>query len=484
MEYLPGILILFLFLLASVGILYCYKQEDYRKALWLILGLALSLRVFLSLEPLLHKWDERYHALVAKHLVQHPLIPSLYDDPPLEADFKDWGRTELWISKQTLPLWLMAGSIAIFGDGEFALRIPSILLALLSVYLSFIVGKELFGIKVGLIAAYLHAIHGLFLELSAGIISSDHVELFHQLSLQGGIIAAVFYLKYKREKYLYLLAFCMAAAFLSKWISALMILFVFSGLLLAQKRDFKMLVKSLFKITGIFLLLIGPWMSYLLLNFPEETSWMLSNVLFPIYEAEGGHQGSIFYYLDEIRIIFGELIYLPLIYLSIRNLRWKKRSSQQIILLWIWIPLILLSIADMKRHTYILVSAPAFFILLAFFFRFFSLYAHRFQRKKWLLQLLAILLLVLPIRYSLERLKPFKHRWERPQWQKEMADFVNSLEISEEKIILSSEPHHLEAMYYYEVYAYEYELKADQIKFLQENGFHVFKKEEDGYRKY
>ena len=482
MEYFPGILILTLFLLATLGILYFYRKEKYRAALWLILGLGLALRVFLSLEPVIHTWDERYHALVAKHLSEHPLTPTLYDNPPLEAEFKDWGRTELWITKQTAPLWLMAGSLAIFGDDEFFLRLPSILLSLLSIYLSFVLGRELFGKKVGLMAAYLHAIHGLFLELSAGVVSSDHVELFHQLSLQAGIIASIFFLRYKQEKYLLLIGICMAAAFLSKWISGLMIFFVFGALLLQKRLPVRDLCLILLKVLGVFLLLILPWMSYLYVNFPEETSWMLGNVLFPIYEAEGGHQGTVFYYLDEIRMLFGELIYLPLIWMTYRNLRRKKKpEAQRMLLIWIWIPLLLLSMADMKRHTYILVSAPAFFLLIAFFFRFFSMYAYRFSGKKWLLRLLMLLLILLPIRYSVERLKPFKQRWERPQWQMELANFVDAIEGDDKKIVLSSEPHHLEAMYYHAIYAYEYQLTSEQVSSLLADGFRVFKRTEMGY---
>jgi|GEM_PF-2475173 len=49
--------------------------------LWLaaIVILAAALRIWLcSTDSYLHEWDERYHALVAKNLLLHPLKPTLY----------------------------------------------------------------------------------------------------------------------------------------------------------------------------------------------------------------------------------------------------------------------------------------------------------------------------------------------------------------------------------------------------------------------
>ncbi len=38
----------------------------------------------------LHDWDERYHALVAKNMIEQPFKPMLYKNPVLPYDYKDW----------------------------------------------------------------------------------------------------------------------------------------------------------------------------------------------------------------------------------------------------------------------------------------------------------------------------------------------------------------------------------------------------------
>jgi 4-amino-4-deoxy-L-arabinose transferase len=55
-------------------------------AVLLICAGALFLRAFAASDPFLHEWDERFHALVAKNLASHPLVPTLYDDPALPFD--------------------------------------------------------------------------------------------------------------------------------------------------------------------------------------------------------------------------------------------------------------------------------------------------------------------------------------------------------------------------------------------------------------
>lgn len=56
---------------------------------------------------------------------------------------------------QWLLYWLGAISAKIFGLNEFAIRLPSVLFGVLSVLAIYLVGKEIFNKKVGLIAAFL-----------------------------------------------------------------------------------------------------------------------------------------------------------------------------------------------------------------------------------------------------------------------------------------------------------------------------------------
>jgi len=45
-----------------------------KEAFWLLLFAAFVMRLMMiGLDPYLHSWDERFHAVVAKNMMQHPL---------------------------------------------------------------------------------------------------------------------------------------------------------------------------------------------------------------------------------------------------------------------------------------------------------------------------------------------------------------------------------------------------------------------------
>lgn len=84
------------YVLGTVTILVCVLGyvlafQSFRKghdfpAILLIVLCGFLLRLFTGVDLYLHEWDERYHALVAKNLINHPLLPTLYDHPLLPYD--------------------------------------------------------------------------------------------------------------------------------------------------------------------------------------------------------------------------------------------------------------------------------------------------------------------------------------------------------------------------------------------------------------
>jgi len=105
-----------------------FKKSNFSYSVLALIVSGLLFRIFSALDPFLHAWDERYHALVAKNLLKHPLLPTLYDTPLLDQDLL-WVGGHIWLHKQPLTLWLISGSIYLFGNTDFAIRIPSIVLS-------------------------------------------------------------------------------------------------------------------------------------------------------------------------------------------------------------------------------------------------------------------------------------------------------------------------------------------------------------------
>ncbi|MFC1831465.1 ArnT family glycosyltransferase, partial [Thermodesulfobacteriota bacterium] len=154
-NLLVGLIVL---LCASIGYFYSWrfhKKGQYIYAIVLMIVSALGLYFYVSADFFLHFWDERYHALVAKNLVNHPLVPTLYDNPVLPYNYQNWSANHIWVHKQPLPLWSIAISLWVFGINEIAVRLPSIFLTSTAIYLVFSVGSYLFNQKTGYLAAFL-----------------------------------------------------------------------------------------------------------------------------------------------------------------------------------------------------------------------------------------------------------------------------------------------------------------------------------------
>ena len=119
-EYIPSLILACGFLALIIAFWFFNKSRFTFSISSLVLS-GLFFRIYSALDPFLHAWDERYHALVAKNLLKHPLVPTLYDLPLLDQDLL-WVGSHIWLHKQPLALWLISGSISIFGNTDFAIR--------------------------------------------------------------------------------------------------------------------------------------------------------------------------------------------------------------------------------------------------------------------------------------------------------------------------------------------------------------------------
>ncbi|MHB8418808.1 MAG: ArnT family glycosyltransferase [Myxococcales bacterium] len=142
---------------------------------WAVLCLALALRCVSASTPVLHDWDERYHALVAVHLLEHPLTPTLLPGAG-EKPAEEWMAAGVFLHKPPLALWAMALGRAAFGNHEWAFRAASVAAGVGTVALTLSLGAELCGESVGLLAGLLVALSPELLYLASGFEPTDHVD--------------------------------------------------------------------------------------------------------------------------------------------------------------------------------------------------------------------------------------------------------------------------------------------------------------------
>ena len=448
-------------------------RNQYRSALFLILAAGLILRVYAASDRCLHMWDERYHALVAKHLIAHPLAPTLFENPVLDYDLTNWTTNHVWLEKGPIPLWALSGSIRLFGTDELAIRVPSVLVSLLSVYLTYLIASRLFDKNTGILAAFFDSINGLLVELPAGRVSSDHVDTFFIFFVELGVLLSVLYLIANRRWYVPLLiGTATGMAVLCKWSPALVVFAVWiSGVLMMKDFPAGRLLPALGLAAAGFLIVVCPYLAYIHAAFPSEAAWVLRKYTRAYAETIDAHSGPFYYYIQRIGVVFGELIYVPLA-VGVYELA-RRRADWRVGILSVWwmVPVLVFSFAATKRPTYLLISAPAFFILLShYWWR-----IHNLSRRGalgWAVSLLLLLLAGLPIRYSIDRITPFENRLRTPKWSAEVKSLKDKLG-GRDKVVVFNVAHNVEAMFYSDLTIYDFVPDEAMINRVTGAGYRV-----------
>ena len=188
---------------------------------------ALTLFIFAALlDPFLNIWDERFHALVAKNLLNHPLLPTLYDNPVVSMPYDRWDRSIIWLHKQPFFLWQIAISYKIFGVNEFAVRFPSIILGSLLVPVCYRSGKILVNRNTGYYAAFFVASSYYLIELISGRHMVDHNDAVFFFYVSASIWAWLEFVVSGKKYWMVLTGLFSGFAVLTKWLVGLV---VYSG---------------------------------------------------------------------------------------------------------------------------------------------------------------------------------------------------------------------------------------------------------------
>jgi 4-amino-4-deoxy-L-arabinose transferase-like glycosyltransferase len=171
----------------------------------------------------LHPWDEAYHALAAKNLLHNLFIPTLFEHPVFNYDYTDWSANHIWVHKPPLTLWLIMVSLKLFGINEIAVRLPSIILSSIGIFLTYYIAKQFYNEKVGLLASFFYAINGVLIELATGRNHTDHPEILFVFFVELGIFLSVYYLKHRSWFVISLIGVATGCALLTKWLPGLII---------------------------------------------------------------------------------------------------------------------------------------------------------------------------------------------------------------------------------------------------------------------
>ena len=449
-----------------------FKNQKITLAVALLMLCGLILRLYVSADFFLHIWDERYHALVAKNLLNHPLIPTLYDDPVMPYDFKNWTANHIWVHKQPLPLWTIAMSLWLFGVNEIALRLPSVILTSIGILLTFQIGKILFNQKVGFIAAFLYSIHGLIIEVTSGRVATDHIDVFFLFFIELAVFLSLQFAIKRKVIFNVLCGISIGAAILTKWLPALIVLPIWLLLVINFRKFTVKKIVLHFLILCITIMVISlPWQIYIQTTFPMESIWESSFNIKHITEVIEERDGPFYFHFDKMRILYGELIYIPFVWFFYKTFKKWGDPKRWALLIWILIPFLFFSVARTKMQAYTLFTAPAIFIITALFWQFLYIYRNRFKYK-WIINIVLFLIIALPIRYSIERIKPFESRDRNPQWVQDLKH-LNKIYNGKKNIIFNVD-YPIETMFYTDFIAYETIPNKNTIEELKLKGYNIY----------
>jgi 4-amino-4-deoxy-L-arabinose transferase-like glycosyltransferase len=374
--------------------------------------------------------------------------------------------------KPPLALWLQAASMKMFGVHEFAMRLPSVLASTAAVVVTFYLGTVLFTPAVGLLAAIFQAFNGFQVDLASGRRVSDHVDTLLIFLFELGILAALNASRRNSAATGVLLGAACGVAYLTKSLPALLLPLVWAAMRLQTARP-TALVKELGIAAAVVLTIAAPWTIYTSVAFPVESRHEGSYAFRRITEVLEGHGGPPWWYLADMPRFFGELIYVPIAIAIWSALRNRSSHEERSLLLWAAIPYVVFSACATKAPGYVMVAAPAIFLIQAVIWL--SLWrrrqptAHRAQRAA--LTLLLVLLAVLPARHLLEPTGPLEARQE-PQWARDLRRLPTV--IGAEPAVVFNVYRSIEAMFYTPYVVYPHLPSADQARALQERGHRVY----------
>ena len=303
-------LVISLLLVFASLLTFHFGFREWNYLLLLLMG-GFAARLFTSLlYPYLHLWDEQFHALVAANMVDHPWVPMLYRQPLLPFPEHSWTEGHIWLHKQPLFLWQMALSIRFFGENEFAVRLPSLLMSTGVIYFIYRTGSLTAGKEAGFYGAILFSLSAFSLEIAAGAIHTDHNDvafLFYVAASVWDWTEYEFSSGKRKWVFMILTGFFAGGAVLNKWLTGLL---VFAGwglsiLFVSGRRKEKSHYLYLMVSFLVCLVVFLPWQIYILRAFPELSRFEYNYNTRHFFHVLEGHGGGFGFHFSNATELYG-----------------------------------------------------------------------------------------------------------------------------------------------------------------------------------
>ena len=476
LPYDPLSLVVALVALILIATAWVVHSSRARAALALVVLAGGLLRLDAGWQRPLHRWDEQFHALVARNLLADPLTPTLYRRPAIDYDFADWTKNHVWLHKPPLALWAMAASMRTFGVDAVAMRLPSITLATAAILLTCLIGTTLFDRRVGLLAASFHAVNGFVIALAAGRRVADHVdtalivlfELAVWLAVRGtpstGTAVAA--------------GAAVGLAVLAKSFPGLLVLPVIL-LVFARHMSWPRALARTGLAGAVAVVVALPWTIYTWRRWPMETEWETLYSVLHVSQLLEAATGGPLVYVQDLPRFFGELTVVSLVLSAIWLYRRPAFLPLAIPFVWFVVPYTFFSSVATRMPAFVMVSAPAIFLLHAnAWWTLRGGVAALAGAKRAALWVLLVLMAATPVRYLFEPTSVLERR-SRDSPAVERARGLEARLGGDDAVIFNM-PGAIEAMFYSPFTVYESLPSEEQVRRIAASGRRVVIYQPDG----
>jgi 4-amino-4-deoxy-L-arabinose transferase-like glycosyltransferase len=442
------------------------------------------------------QWDEAYHALVARNMMSHPLVPTLYDDPVRKYDYRNYGSNHIWVHKPPVTFWLMGSAMAIGGIRETVFRLPSVVLGTIAIFLTFFIAKTLFGSMAGYCAATLHAINPFFIRLISGTIPTDHVEVTVSFFVEAVFLVLVFAAKRSSLRLAVFAGALLGCGVLSKsWPAAIALAaapFFWRGR--EHLMDF---IKPLALVLLAAAAVVLPWQLYTSHTWPNEAAWESQQVIRHLFEVMEGHDHPAHWYIKLIPLYYGGMpeykwtqfatllvVMMSVVYALFCYIR-NRDKNLFALLMWAFVPYVVFSLARTKLISYVSIAVPAVLIMMGFALASLFSYAKKvFSKQDGILpRAIAVLAVAaLTLGYFMPMVKdrvsadysvcPWNDLYDYPEFRDKMLAIGRT---GGKKIILNvGDYKRIQAMFYTGSPAYPDVLSAQEIEVFIKKGYRPY----------
>jgi dolichyl-phosphate-mannose-protein mannosyltransferase len=270
-------------------------------------------------------------------------------------------------NKPPLTYWSIAASVSIFGLNEFGIRFPIVLMALGSIWFTYLIGKKLYGEKGGLYAMVMMAFSVQLLAVKQYASPEIPLTFFFTLTMY-------YFLRgftENRFKFILFAYISLGLTVLTKGFPYIVVIGGIMGLYTLWESDFKFKriwerIKFLKLPLGVTVVaIIGlSWLIYMYMKDGQEFWTVYKRETIDRALSKKSNGLKPFFYLEAISwsiVPYSMAFFFALIH-WIKN--WRKSKEIAFVFSWFIVMLVIFTIAKGKIPTYMIQAHPALLIMI------------------------------------------------------------------------------------------------------------------------